>query len=489
MKHKDKLIPAAIVLCWVIYLLFQQGHANDEAEHLHIAWLIQVQGLWPIRDFFEHHQPATWHLLGSLFQIGVKEDWLLFFGRVYVVLAILLSALGLYLIAYRSREAKINSLMMPVYVFMLSSFFLKNLIVIRPETFATPFIIYCVLLWRASFTSIDVNARLLSAVAGMLGMVSVMISPRFAILAPGILFLYPSHISISRSRLINHAVWGLLGSAVGFFLLLIAFNQSLQELMFNIRFSALLQNTGVGWYAGLPVILFFGVISLLLCFFYLRNSDYSSAFKGIHSVVLLFVFMVSIYFMGKYFYAQGVFPFVVWITLFMATTPLKGGSQQQDSLWIASTLITLMAAILITYQISRFAIENVSLVNKTRKMMRNLVPEEDSVLLSYSTHPITRLDPGYYALPILEGKNRLCETIKLYDVSFSLPECDYQKQIRRHLPALIAQRFIFKSDDDADFMQFIARYYRFNPDLSVLIRKNINIPENLLDEPLPVAAD
>lgn len=489
MKHKEKLIPAAILLCWAIYLLFQPGLPNDEAEHLHIAWLIQEQDLRPIRDFFEHHQPATWHLLGSLYKFDVDDDWLLFFGRIYVLVAVLLSALGLYLMAYRSREATISSLMMPIYFFMLASLFLKNLIVIRPEVFATPFIIYCVLLWRASFTSTDVNGRFLSAAAGLLGMVSVMISPRFAILAPGILFLYPSHFSISPSQIINRVVWGLMGSAVGFLLTLTFFDQSLQELVFNVRFSALLQNTGIGWYAGFPVVLFVGAVSLLLCVIYLRNSRYSTSVKSIHLAILLYVFVISIYFMGRYFYSQGIYPFVVWVALFLASTPLKGDGQQQDAFWKTSTVITVMAAVLITYQISRLAVENVSLANKTRVIVRKLVPEDDSVLLSYAIHPITRLDPGYYGLPILEGKNRLCETIELYDASSKLPECNYQNLIRRYLPALVEQRFISKASDDTDFIQFISRYYRYNPDLAVLIRKNVEIPDDLLGEPTPVQRD
>lgn len=293
MTQKEKLLTAAILSVWMIYLLFQPGHPNDEAEHLHIAWLIQVHGLKPISDFFEHHQPAIWHLIGSLFRIGVNDDWLLFFGRIYVVVAALLSAIGLYLIGCRSTGVNAKSLLIPVFYFMLSSLFLKNLMVIRPETFATPCIIYCVLLWRASFSATQTNARLLSAGAGLLGIAAVMISPRFAILAPGIPLLFPSHLTVSMSQVIYRVTWGLLGSAVGFFLSLNFFNQSLADLTFNVEFSALLQTTGVGFYAGFPIILFVGVFSLLLFVIYLGNSQYSNSVKKVYLAIFIFIYLVS----------------------------------------------------------------------------------------------------------------------------------------------------------------------------------------------------
>jgi len=47
-------------------------------------------------------------------------------------------------------------------------------------------------------------------------------------------------------------------------------------------------------------------------------------------------------------------------------------------------------------------------------------------------------------------------------------------------------RFIPKSDDDRNYAQFISINYRYNPDLGVLIRHDIKIPEDLTTEATPV---
>ena len=477
MKNKEKFFTTAIMIGWTLYLLLQRGHPNDEAEHLHIAWLIQAQNLMPIKDFFEHHQPATWHLLGTLFQFGVNEEWLLFFGRVYVAFAVLLSALGLYQIARRSQTVGGGYLLLPIYYLMLSSLFFNTLLLIRPETFAVPFIIYCVLLWRVSFLSSRIDARFLAAAAGMLGMISVMISPRFALLAPGILLLYPAQMTVTPSQIVHRVLWGLLGSAAGFLLLLNIFDQTLHELVFNIKFSALLQQTGVGYYPGLPEMLFAGAASLPLYLICLRHSPYSAQIKRLFFAIFLLVYLISIYFMGKYFYAQGIFPFLVWVALFIASTPLQKSEPQHDLLGRTSIAVTVMAAVLCVYQLSQLGHGNIRRADGQRALLRQVVPAHESVLLPYPIHPIMRLDPGYYSLPILEGKNRLCDTIAVFDATPALPACDYHEAIQLYRPALVAKRFLPVNNENIDYARFISRNYSYNPDMKILIRKDLKIPD------------
>src|SRR5437588_208072 len=52
------------------YILLEPGNPYDEAEHLHVAWLMAVRHLRPIHDFFEHHPPTLWHVLGLVGSAG-----------------------------------------------------------------------------------------------------------------------------------------------------------------------------------------------------------------------------------------------------------------------------------------------------------------------------------------------------------------------------------------------------------------------------------
>jgi hypothetical protein len=57
---------AALCCAWILFLFFQHGHAWDESEHAHAAWLVS-RGERPLDDFFQHHQPLLWSMLGLYF--------------------------------------------------------------------------------------------------------------------------------------------------------------------------------------------------------------------------------------------------------------------------------------------------------------------------------------------------------------------------------------------------------------------------------------
>ena len=45
--------------------VFTRGFDPDEFQHLHGGWCL-AHGLWPYRDYFEHHTPWLWLALAPL---------------------------------------------------------------------------------------------------------------------------------------------------------------------------------------------------------------------------------------------------------------------------------------------------------------------------------------------------------------------------------------------------------------------------------------
>jgi hypothetical protein len=54
--------------------VFTRGFDPDEFQHLHVAWCI-AHGLWPYRDYFEHHTPWLWLAIAPFFAlVDVDQD-------------------------------------------------------------------------------------------------------------------------------------------------------------------------------------------------------------------------------------------------------------------------------------------------------------------------------------------------------------------------------------------------------------------------------
>src|SRR5437016_593821 len=84
-RRLARMLLGALLAALGLFLLLQPGNSIDEGEHLHVAWLIAARGLHPVRDFFEHHTPGRWHVLGLAYRAGVKGPEVLYVGRVLVV--------------------------------------------------------------------------------------------------------------------------------------------------------------------------------------------------------------------------------------------------------------------------------------------------------------------------------------------------------------------------------------------------------------------
>jgi hypothetical protein len=59
---------AAAIVAGIVCLCLSRAPDWDEMEHLHSSWLVD-QGLWPYTDFWQHHSPLLWIVLGPLTRI------------------------------------------------------------------------------------------------------------------------------------------------------------------------------------------------------------------------------------------------------------------------------------------------------------------------------------------------------------------------------------------------------------------------------------
>ena len=84
-----RVSPLALAIALAVFLFVQPGllgaGINDEAEHLHAAWLIAERGLSPLHGFFEHHLPLLWYVLALGFRAGMKGPESLYWARLLVI--------------------------------------------------------------------------------------------------------------------------------------------------------------------------------------------------------------------------------------------------------------------------------------------------------------------------------------------------------------------------------------------------------------------
>ena len=63
--HALKLFIVVALLVILYGLVFSGFQIVDEFEHLHASWLVS-EGLFPYRDFFEHHHPLIWYIFAPI---------------------------------------------------------------------------------------------------------------------------------------------------------------------------------------------------------------------------------------------------------------------------------------------------------------------------------------------------------------------------------------------------------------------------------------
>jgi hypothetical protein len=121
----------------------------DEFEHVHAAWCA-FKGMVPYRDFFEHHTPWYYYLLGPFFRFFAVDSsfesarHFLIFGRVVSLALTVVSVVVIIQIGRLWANTKVG---------LVAGFFLASQPVIfqktvemRPDVFALPFFLGCLAL-------------------------------------------------------------------------------------------------------------------------------------------------------------------------------------------------------------------------------------------------------------------------------------------------------------------------------------------------------
>src|SRR5438132_7438020 len=177
-----RLLTLALALSLPAYLFVRPGllgaGINDEAEHLHAAWLMAVRGLSPLHGFFEHHLPLLWYVLGLGFRAGMKGPESLYWARLLVLAcaALWCGALLSFVRVWSREEARGD---VALASFAAVAVFAQDLVVVRPETLAFGLLGASLWIWSRR------TGRFAAAfAAGVLFGGTLFASPRFALLAP-----------------------------------------------------------------------------------------------------------------------------------------------------------------------------------------------------------------------------------------------------------------------------------------------------------------
>lgn len=472
---------AVLVVAWLAVLFFQHGQPWDEAEHAHTAWLIS-RGERPLTDFFQHHQPLLWSLLALYFRVGLRGPAVLIWGRVLVVVAGLLSVVALVRFGYESEGARRRlGAWLGVVAFMTMTVLISRLFVIRPETVSAPLFLTALWLWSKPAALRRDTAT--AALAGVLAGAAAYSSPRFVLLA-GFFVLVGAQ---TLRRWLALALGGL--AFVLAYTLASGF--SLRDVLFNLRYSALLQHVGAGvrgpsvqYWATLVCVACIPLAALLLAV--QPRSRWRGAALLINSVV---VFVLCEYIAGLFRYAQAFAPFV---TAVAATASWIGGRLRWPSdgygvLGVIAACTFVIAGLSPNYFPLLERIPRLDFIKEVRyrDWLESSVPAGATVLLYARDSPITVADASYYGIPLVDGRNRLCTAIREFRSRYgsrpTLPSCNFMRVLLQAKPYL-TEEDIGRMTPSADAKQadaYVERRYqllsvprRLRPDhtLTIMVR-------------------
>lgn len=447
-------IYAVLATLWLAFLAIHEGHVYDEAEHLHAAWLIERMGRVPIRDFFQHHQPVLWDALGLYFRIGGEGPGGLYFGRLLVVLAGLLSLWGLYALGTdaerridpsddgdRGRpEPRVAAGLLAGLFFIVATVVHRSLFVIRPETVSIPLIVGACVLWARRPPG-RIGRRASDFGAGGLFALAVFSSPRFLLLMG--LFALPalSAPGGGRSpygRLLRRHLSLLLGAATALLGYLWLSSTSVGDVRFNLAFSAILQWLGEGNVEPVRTLL---VIAILVgsSWLLVRRPPRQGRKTRLLAVgYALAVTVVSVLGAGRYLYAQDFAAPVVLVAVLLARQPpFRIGTgrfrRHLPAVGLGLAAASLAGILALGLRADRTLLREV----RFRRVALWFVEEGDRVLLTARLHPIAAPDASYYAHPLTDSPGRLCRAVALARERWSLPECDFASVLREERPRLV----------------------------------------------------
>jgi hypothetical protein len=450
-------VAGIVCVLWLAYLFCQKGSLWDESEHAHIAWLMS-QGKRPIDDFFEHHQPLLWHLLSVYYRVGFTGAGVLVWGRVIVVLCAITSVAALFHLGRTSQGTFINLAGIGGAAFLAGlTVLLPELFVSRPETLSTAFMLVSMALWAASPAS--QTPRVLAA--GVLAGAACYASPRFLLLG-GFFFLCGVN-GVRR--------WGLL--VLGGFIFVAAYTVlsgfSLENVLFNLRFSAFLQSVGdtshsdpVPW-----MLLGEGLAGSMLSL--VVTVDPSFRTRGVLLVGNLVAIFIGCHVMaGKFQYEQAYAPFISSIAIVATLLLARFKSFPRG----AQAAVPFLGGVALLGSVNEACHWKPSPFDfplfeelRAKNVLAALVPPGRTVLVFAPAHPIAVEDTSYYSMPLADSQNRLCLTVQGFRSSHVLPRCDFFQDIRRARPYLLDSRIqtAVRPEDIAALKQWLDENYERRP--------------------------
>jgi len=414
-----------ICVAWLAFIFFQRGDLWDETEHAHVAWLIS-RGRRPLDDFFQHHQPLLWSLLALYYRAGFSGTGVLIWGRMITVVAGVAGVASLLSLARYGRSADTwrdaLSAWPGIAMLIALTVLMPRLFVSRPETVSMAAMFMGLAIWNFS------SKPVATAMAGLLAGAACYSSPRFLLL--GGLFLLLGEQSWRRWLCLTCgglAFTGLYTWAAGF---------SLEKVWFNVGFSAYLQHVGTVP-VGLPPRTSWG--ALVCPCMAMAAMIASLAPERRTRGALLLGYCVATFFgcqelAGMFRYSQAYAPYVTAVSLTGAWLGSRVSWTHRAT--VIGISFGLGSIFFVGFEQGSFPSFDFLATVRARAAFAASIPAGSKVLL-YSPHsPIVVEDASFYGAPLNDGQNRLCEAVRGYHSTITLPECDFMKTLRTQEPYL-----------------------------------------------------
>lgn len=427
----ERGLRVTLITAWTVLLLLQPGSAFDEGEHAHAAWLMARLGMRPLRDFFEHHPPLLWQVIGVWFRVGGDGPEALIFARTIAVLCVLAFVLTLWRLGGRAAALVI------VVVALLA----PTLFVSRPESLALGFFAAALFCWSDPLAT-RLPRGLAALVAGALLGLAVVASPRFVLLLPALALVGGTLVRVLAL---------ITGAVVAPILYLLLGGATWRELAFDVAFSAELQRVGSG--PPLYAVQAAGLLGLALlpAVVVLHRTEALRTRRGQVSLIwLLATSIACAVSAGRFLYPQAFLPAVVAGVVLLAAAeaplrPAETSARRHIDRTLMAVLVLALAATLgwlaVDVATHRTLPEWVAVRRALLDYARRREPN-GVVMASPVVHPIAFRDASYYGMPLLDGSDRLCRAVRSSRWTARLPPCDPAADIATRRPLVIDRRVI-----------------------------------------------
>jgi len=241
-------------------------------------------------------------------------------------------------------------------------------------------------------------------------------------------------------------------------------NTTLEELYFILSFSSLLQRVGEGIllpHLLIVIVVIFAIAVFALVIFLRFGQKDRYLYMWIDVAYLSLVILGSFLVAGKYIYAQDIIPIVVLLTLLIIRGQNRlGQSPELRDLFFGMTIALWVLMLSLELKSLPYQQTLVGRVNSIKDEL-STTPAEETVLLGTPQHPITVRDASFYAQPLWDATDRLCTAVRLAQVKWPLPECDYLADLENNRPyKVIGKISSLASGDRLDKIKdYINRHY------------------------------